>query len=33
MTWWAFTLMLEDGQALDGQAGGKTPTEAMRVSV
>jgi hypothetical protein len=33
MTWWAFTLTLEDGQALDRQAGGKTPTETMRASV
>jgi hypothetical protein len=30
MTWWAFTLTLDDGRRLAWEATGKTSTDAMR---
>ena len=30
MNWWAFTLVLDDGTALDWQAMGKTATQALQ---
>ena len=30
MMWWAFNLTLDDGQALEWQSAGKSPTDAIR---
>ena len=30
MTWWAFNLTLDDGQVLEWQSAGKSPTDAIR---